>query len=138
MSPKMVKVKALINLKYDKGNHKPGTETECFAMEAAYAEQCEKRGFIEVLRIGVIGPPDMGGKTIAENYAAIEELCQLEEVGEDTAAQLLALGIDSIEDVQNSDVETLVKVNGVGKATAQKIKANADEFEPDDDEGEGI
>lgn len=64
-----------------------------------------------------------------KNAEAIEELMQIEGVTKEIAVSLIDVGYSSIVDIQKAKVDDLValKIKYVGKATAEKLIAFANE-----------
>lgn len=63
-----------------------------------------------------------------------KQLTKLEGVGIKTAKNLYVNGLKSIEEVQNTPDEELLKIQGIGKNTVEKIRKSSQFFEMADDE----
>lgn len=63
-----------------------------------------------------------------------KQLTKLESVGIKTAKNLYVNGLKSIEEVQNASDEKLLKIQGIGKNTIEKIRKSSQFLEMADDE----
>jgi len=71
---------------------------------------------------------DVVGATLtAEGVKEGAKLEDLEGVGEKTAQALRDAGFSTVEDIKNSSVEEIVKADGIGEKTAEKILESARE-----------
>lgn len=79
------------------------------------------------------GGPDIPVKlNAAAKHAAIEELVQVAGVNKGVAKKLIDAGIHGVADLQKTDAENLIKIKGIGQKLADKILADAANFESSD------
>ena len=76
-----------------------------------------------------IVPEELDEGSVDDGYAKIIELMEIDGMTEDFAYDLLELDISTIDELKVSTVDVLVRVNGIGKVTAEKFIADAKEFE---------
>lgn len=63
-------------------------------------------------------------------------LADISGIGPSTIKAMLEVGIEDIETVKAASVDELEEIEGIGSATAEKIKAQAEEIDFEDDEDE--
>ena len=63
-----------------------------------------------------------------EIQIVLDELVLVDGVGPDLAEEMYKSGFTSLESVQQSSVKALKAVKGIGKASAEKILADAKEL----------
>jgi hypothetical protein len=83
--------------------------------------KCEPHTFINA---NVTPPVD--GESETDTFATDVNLTEVEGVEPDWAEKLTEVDITTAKQVMDADDETLTKPNGIGKATAKKLRAFAE------------
>lgn len=127
----MALVKALVAIKYKGAWHNPATPSSVFEMDDDLAKTMASKNQIafvaELEEVQTNLAKDEEDAAILA--AQIEELTQIKGVDEDIAKAFIKLGFDSIEKLQQAEIEKIQRVKGVGKAKAKDIIDDANEFE---------